>query len=195
MSVCVNPIERNRTTQRSTAIALVGIVLLGTLLRVIHLGTRSLWIDEGSSAVVARLDLHQFIRLVTTVEANMVLYYALLRFWMSWGDSETFIRALSVLFAVATLPLVYMLGARLFNTRVGLIGALLLSINAFHIRYAQEARGYSLRSFSSLLRPCSSCVLSKNRSGETGYGTVWSASSQAIRTSSRYLSSQDIGFL
>jgi uncharacterized membrane protein len=45
---------------------------------------------------------------------------------------------------VATVPVLYALGARLFGSRVGLIGAFLLALNSYHIRYAQEARSYTL---------------------------------------------------
>jgi mannosyltransferase len=58
--------------------------------------------------------------------------------------SEFFVRSLSVLFGLAAIPVVYALGARLFRPRAGLIAALLLAVNAFHVRYSQEARAYTL---------------------------------------------------
>jgi mannosyltransferase len=58
-----------------------------------------------------------------------------------------FLRGLSVLFSVATVPIVYGLGARLFGRNAGLIAAWMLAINAFHIRYAQEIRGYAMVAF------------------------------------------------
>ena len=81
----------------------------------------------------------------------MALYYLLLRFWLLFGSSEGYIRGLSVLFSVATIPLLYALGSRLFGSVAGLLGAWLLAINAYHIRYAQEARGYALVVFFSVL--------------------------------------------
>ena len=63
--------------------------------------------------------------------------------WRS-GSSEGFIRALSVVFSVATIPVVYALGHRLFGRKTGLLAAWLLAANAYHVRYAQEARGYAL---------------------------------------------------
>src|SRR5260370_1916890 len=74
----------------------------------------------------------------------MVLYYALLRFWTRFGEREVFIMLLSVLFGLAALPIVWAIGDRLLGRRVGLIAASLLAINAFHIKYSQEVRGYSL---------------------------------------------------
>jgi mannosyltransferase len=77
-------------------------------------------------------------------EANMAFYYFILHFWLFLGHSESFIRALSVLFSIATIPVIYALATRLFNGTTGLLAAFLLAINAFHIRYAQEARSYAL---------------------------------------------------
>jgi 4-amino-4-deoxy-L-arabinose transferase-like glycosyltransferase len=74
----------------------------------------------------------------------MVLYYVLLRGWIRLGSSELVIRSLSVVAGVAAIPAIYVLGRRLFGPRAGRIAALLLSVHAFHIRYSQEARAYSL---------------------------------------------------
>ena len=74
----------------------------------------------------------------------MGVYFLLLHFWLMLGSSLGFLRGLSVLFSVATIPVIYALGARLFGRNAGLIAAWLLAINAFHIRYAQEIRGYAM---------------------------------------------------
>jgi uncharacterized membrane protein len=74
----------------------------------------------------------------------MGLYYCLLRLWVNLGESEFVLRSLSALAGVLAVGLVYVLGKRLFDTKVGLIGAALLATNSFHIQYSQEARAYSL---------------------------------------------------
>ncbi len=74
----------------------------------------------------------------------MALYYLLLHFWMSLGQGELWVRSLSAIFSTATIPAIYSLGRRLFRPAVGLVAALLLAVNAFDVRYAQEARSYSL---------------------------------------------------
>lgn len=125
-------------------LALAGIFLLALLLRVVSLGEESLWLDEARSVQIARQAWPAFLREVSTSEVNMVLYYVLLRGWLTLGDSEVAIRSLSVLFSLATVPVLYALGTRLFGAGVGLVGALLLAVNAFHVAFAQEARGYSL---------------------------------------------------
>jgi len=119
-------------------------VALSAALRFFRLGTKSFWLDEAASATLARLDWHPFWAALFHRQANMALYYVLLRGWIRLGSSEFVIRGLSVLAGVAAIPAIYLLGARLFGPRAGRLAALLLSVHAFHIRYSQEARAYSL---------------------------------------------------
>jgi mannosyltransferase len=119
-------------------------IAVGAALRIFRLRTKSFWLDEAASATLARLDWSAFWSVITHRQANMVLYYVLLRGWIKLGSSEFAIRSLSVLAGVAAIPAIYLLGRRLFGPRAGRMAALLLSVHAFHIRYSQEARAYSL---------------------------------------------------
>jgi mannosyltransferase len=74
----------------------------------------------------------------------MGVYQSLLHVWMWIGQSEFWIRALSVIFGVASVGSVAVLGNRLFNRPTGLIASFMVAINVFHIQYSQEARAYSL---------------------------------------------------
>jgi len=119
------------------------LVAAGAVLRFHALGQKSVWIDEGVSIALARLDWYNLLRILWRHEANMALYTLLLRFWLPFGDGEVWIRTLSVLPALATIPAVYLLGRMLFDARIGLMASFLIVINAFHVRYSQEARSYS----------------------------------------------------
>ena len=112
--------------------------------RLHSLSAKTFWFDEGVSVAVARLDWYNFARILWRREANMSLYYLLLRYWLHFGGSEFFVRSLSVLFAVASIPAIYLLGRRLFDSRVGLMAAAMLAVNAYHVQYSQDARSYSL---------------------------------------------------
>jgi DNA-binding beta-propeller fold protein YncE/4-amino-4-deoxy-L-arabinose transferase-like glycosyltransferase len=122
------------------------VTVLALLLRLLFLAGNSFWYDEILSVRRARLGWAAFWDLINGVPP-MTLYYVLLRYWLALGDSDLVVRLLSVIPAVATVPLVYLLGTRLFGVRVGLIAVLLLTVNAFHIQYSQEARSYSLLMF------------------------------------------------
>src|SRR5438045_8948528 len=86
---------------------LAGLVALAVLLQFHDIGAKSFWFDEGVSTQLARLDWYNFLRLLWRREANMSLYYLLLRGWLHFGGSESFVRSLSVLPGLATLPVVY----------------------------------------------------------------------------------------
>ncbi len=125
--------------------ALVGLVtIVAAILRLHDLAAKSFWLDEGISVQIARLPWPQLWFVLRHREANMALYYLLLRFWLMIGSTEGFIRGLSVLASVATLPFFYALGARLFGRATGLVAVWLMAISAFQVRFAQEARGYAL---------------------------------------------------
>jgi len=121
--------------------------IVAGVLRIYALDRKPFWLDEGVSVAISRLDWYNFIRLMWRREANMSLYYLLLRGWQHLGGSEFFLRSLSVVFAVATVPAIYWLALRLFDRRVATIASLLFAVNAYSVRYAQEARSYSLYVF------------------------------------------------
>jgi len=109
-----------------------------------HLSSRSLWGDEAFSVTLARKPAGEFWHVVATSQANMSLYYVLLRGWIKLGDGEGAVRALSLLAGVLAVAVLYVAAERLFDRWVASLAALLLAVNAFFLRYAQEARSYAL---------------------------------------------------
>jgi mannosyltransferase len=123
-------------------VALLAVAATG--LRLLFLTKKPFWFDECFSVEAARLPWRDLGRLLWRREANMSLYYLLLRGWLHLGSSAFFIRSLSVVFSVAALPAIFWLARELFDRRTALLAVALLGCNAYHIRYAQEARSYSL---------------------------------------------------
>ena len=128
---------------RASRLGLAGIIAIAALLRFAFIGTKNLDVDEVTSLTYIRHGWTAFLAAVAS-DPNMALYYVILWPWARLGDSAVTLRSLSIIPAVATLPVVYALGHRLFDRRVGLIAVGLLSVNAYHIAYSQTARGYSL---------------------------------------------------
>jgi mannosyltransferase len=133
----------------------VDVVLVGGLtavLGLIGLGTKSLWIDEGFSAIESDTrGTHSFLLAWYHGDPNETLYYLLLHFWSYLGTTEATLRALSVLFAVGGAVMTYVLGKELFGRRCGITAGLLLAINSFSLSFAQTLRGYSLLLFLTVL--------------------------------------------
>src|SRR5215469_832667 len=129
--------------RRDTKMMVWGIVAWGTLLRLRALSAKSFWLDEIASVVIARMPGHSFWHWLWTQEGNMALYYVMLRPWLRIHLSEGTVRLLSVLPGIASLPLMYVLGKRLFGRNVGLLASLFLALNTCAVVYSQEARAYS----------------------------------------------------
>jgi mannosyltransferase len=124
--------------------AILLITVLAAAIALIGIGDESLWLDESTSFDFARMDWSNFWRATTGSEINATLYYLVLRGWVLLGTSEVWLRALSALFAVAAIPVVWRLAADLFGNRIAAVAALLLVLNPYYVQYAQEARSYSL---------------------------------------------------
>ncbi len=88
------------SNSRSSALIITllsAITAAGAVLRFHILTAKSFWFDEGASVGIARLDWYNFVRILWRREANMTLYYLVLRGWLHFGSSEWFIRSLSAL--------------------------------------------------------------------------------------------------
>ncbi|HVL03141.1 MAG TPA: glycosyltransferase family 39 protein, partial [Acidimicrobiales bacterium] len=73
------------------------------------------------------------------------LYYLLLHGWMElFGSSETAVRALSLVFAVATVPVAWWAGRSLFGRQAGWVAAVLVAFSPYLTIHSREARMYSL---------------------------------------------------
>jgi uncharacterized membrane protein len=121
---------------------LVAVVSAGVVLRFVT--TSHLWLDEALSVEIARLpvrDIPQALR----HDGHPPLYYALLHAWISlFGDSDVAVRSLSGVFGVALVPLGWFAGRRLGGRDAAWIVVAVLAVSPFAVRYATEARMYSL---------------------------------------------------
>lgn len=120
---------------------------LAAALSLYHLGYKSFWLDEGVSVGHARDRWPTFVYDIRTTEANMSLYYFLLREWVRLGTSETRVRLLSCIFAVSTVPVLYGVATRLFDRTTGVLTAFLYAAETGRVWASQEARSYALAVF------------------------------------------------
>src|SRR5919198_3817309 len=127
--------------KRAVIICLGLITLTGALLRLYN--PKSFYYDEFFSISMAQAKWRVFWQ-VLHHDANMLLYYLLLRAWIHIGTGEFAIRLLSVSLGIVTIVAIFLVGKRLFGVNTGLIAAGLLAFNGFHIMYSQQVRSYSL---------------------------------------------------
>lgn len=127
---------------------LFAILLVGLVLRLVSLN-QSLWLDEATSVLTARdLSFNEILTEFSPGDFHPPLYYLMLKVWVGiFGASEIGARSMSVVFGLATSPVVFLIGRRLFDRKVGLIAALFLATAPLHIYYSQEARMYVTATF------------------------------------------------
>ena len=126
----------------ATPSLLLLLVAISLLLRTRIIGT-GFWIDEGLSVGISS---HPFTQIphVLRQDGSPPLYYLLLAGWMRlFGDTETATHALSLLLALACIPLAYW-AASPFGRRSAWICTALATVNPFLTAYAQETRMYTL---------------------------------------------------
>ena len=123
-------------------------------MRFYHLGGQPLWLDEALTWLYAGTHYQG----VASQDVHPPLYYSLVRAWMhgvpglgippiASQDNEFFLRVPSAVLGVLTVPLVYALGRTIGGARLAAMAALFFAIAPLQIRYAQEARMYTLLTF------------------------------------------------
>ncbi|HVM09501.1 MAG TPA: glycosyltransferase family 39 protein [Acidimicrobiales bacterium] len=134
------PPVRDRSAVARVAIATV--VAAGLALRTWT--STPMWLDEALTVNISSVGLGD-LRGALEQDGAPPLYYVLLAGWMNaFGTSDVAVRLLSALFSAATLPLAFMMGRRRGGAVVGIAALVLLATSPFAIRYATEARMYSL---------------------------------------------------
>jgi len=130
-----------------TATLLLLAVAIALYLRVRDLTARSLWVDELFTVGLAAQPIATVLRVLYGEEANMTLFYLVMFGWVRLvgaSASELWMRLPSVVFGVLGALALYRLGSRFGGRATGLLAAILLAVNAYHVEMSQEARAYTL---------------------------------------------------
>jgi len=145
-------IVTTETRLKSTDIAFLGVLLaVGAGLRLYRADT-GLWFDE----IVTLLDSvrHPLGTIVTHFPSNNdhPLYSVLAHLAVTaFGESPLVLRLPSVLFGIAAIPLLYLVGLAVTSRVEAGASALILTVSYHHIWFSQNARGYTLLLFCVLL--------------------------------------------
>lgn len=134
-----------------TALALIALTALSLFVRTLLIGGQ-FWMDEALSVGISSHSLSA-IPGVLKHDGSPPLFYLLLHVWMSaFGRSEEATHALSLVFALASIPASAWVAWSLFGTRsAALITATLFALNPFLTAYASETRMYTLMALLGLL--------------------------------------------
>ena len=143
----VSTASAKRCRNRSLGIGILACpgtaLLVGVLVRLLGLGSKSLWLDEILSVRAAQADFAQFVS--GAIERyHPPLYFVLLAKWMDLGDSPAHLRLLSVICGIAAVGLTAVLARALFGSDVATSAAWLAATSPLLVWYSQEVRDYSL---------------------------------------------------
>lgn len=134
--------------------SLIVLLLLASAARWFWLDSQSLWLDELLQLILVQADLSSLPeRLASNAAAPMD--YLLSLGLLILGRQEFWLRFPASLFSLATLPLMFQLGRRLWGMRLGepsgVVAVALAAIAPLAVHYAQEVRPYAAFGFWSLL--------------------------------------------
>ena len=127
------------------------VILIAFTVRFHHLGTQSLWNDEGNSLRLAQRSVGDLIDAAGR-DIHPPGYYLALKGWIALaGQSEFSLRALSALAGVLTAAVTVALGRALFSRAAGIMAGLLVALSPFAVYYSQETRMYAQLALLSVL--------------------------------------------
>lgn len=78
-------------------------------------------------------------------------YVGMLGWTKLFGTSHLSLRSPGILFAMGSIPLIFLIARSIFGSSIGCLAALLLSLHGFHVFWSQMARMYVAGAFLSLL--------------------------------------------
>lgn len=136
----------NPSLTRADLLAIALPTLTGALLTAIELGTRSIWLDEGSTFAIVTQNGAALWRGIAHDGGNMLIYYLAMHFLLQWFGATTWVMRLpSVVATAATGGLTAALALRLFprNGPLATAAGLLSVVSLPMVYWGQNARGYA----------------------------------------------------
>jgi len=120
------------------------LLILGLILKGLYIGETNLGLDECFSVYVSQLSPSEIITYLSHGD-NPPLWELVLNLWVNFfGHSELSVRIPSLIFNIATIIPIALIGEKYIGKHVGTSAALLFIFSNFSLFIAHEARVYSL---------------------------------------------------
>ncbi len=127
--------------------ALFFILVVAAILRLYHIDFQSIWMDEIHTINEASPDksFSEVHDALMTSEPHPPLFFFLIHILFKiFGYTTLVARVFVAIVGIAGVFSIYLLGKEIFSRKAGLIAAVLLAVNYFHLYYSQDARMYGL---------------------------------------------------
>ena|GEM_PF-3229261 len=134
-------------------LAIAGLIIIGLWLRIAAFPKDGMWFDELYSVWAASGDFPiGILQRLWEDDAHAPLYHYILHFFMKFfGTSDFAFMMFNTVISIFAIPVTYLLGVEVAGGKknenaykIGLLSALLLTFNYFHICFSNETRFYSL---------------------------------------------------
>lgn len=120
---------------------------LGLFLRLHQLGKESFFLDEVLTIIDSSCPIPELVKRVFFHD-NFPPYFILMHYWIKiFGKGEFALRFPSAIFGFMSIYLIFILGRKLFNEKIGLFSSYLFAVSTINIFYSQMARPYTMTAF------------------------------------------------
>lgn len=123
------------------------ILTVAAILRIYHVDYQSVWLDEVHTINESNptLSLSEMYNLLLIAEPHPPLYFLIMHFaFVLFGYTTFVLRFISAIIGIAGVFSIYVFGKEIFNKKVGIYAAILITVNYFQLYYSQDGRMYSL---------------------------------------------------
>jgi len=134
---------------RNSIFVLILLIIFSIFSRFLLIGQESLWLDEAWSLNLAREakfpNIFNYFFNEKWPVPHPFMYFFILNIWVTcFGTTEVALRSLSAVFGIIIILLVYYIGSKEFNKKIGLISSFFVLLSPLNLYYSQEARMYTL---------------------------------------------------
>ena len=135
------------TLKKKLWITAFSLLLLNVIVKTLFIASESVAWDEPFSIYHAQMSAHNIINQLFKGN-NPPVFELILHFWIKFAGISPFsVRFLPMIFSSLTAVMIFVLGSKMFNYKLGVFTALLFTFTNFHLFFAHEARVYSLFGF------------------------------------------------
>lgn len=130
------------------------ILAVASFLRLYHIDYQSVWLDEIHTLIECKpgVTLAELYESLKVIDPHPPLYFILVKISFAlFGYTTVTMRVVTAIIGIAGVAAIYALGKELYNKRVGLYAAAIITVSYFHIHYSQDARPYVLLFFTTVL--------------------------------------------
>jgi hypothetical protein len=133
---------------------LLVLMMAGGALRLIHIGTPSIWVDENITVAAAKgvVETGKPVMRVGYIYGRGRLYtYSVAMVYRFFGISLENARRASAIYGLISILICYFVAARLFGWKTGLIAAFFMTFSFYEIGWSRVARMYTMLQMINLL--------------------------------------------